>query len=537
MRKADVQRREAIAAEQAKLQKAERDKKSWELINVEPEAAYQPFNRQVIDAANVVRKQTADELTMNPALAENARYRAEVKRRWENVNELSRRSNYIKAELQGTRDYIAKAPYLRPEYYHSKLNDLYLNPDGTAKNLNDINVDDIRNVYITDPRGFNETAYAKDFKGGLNDNMSNYITQRAMNNGILTEDREAKWKGNLYTPDPNSAYGVKVDANGDPILNDTPEVYNSYLNSDLARRYYQSLADEQGVDIKDVVRPQLINAAGLQQQVRPSWSRNPMVPKWQYEASGGGGFSEDDARLSRRVFDYIDNTSNAFYDKDGNRLSTANPQAREAVGHFRNKKFGGGTISEADLVAGTNKQGKSQVLGSQIENSPNDRLILKIRGTNGKTTLEEINLADEGGPAELWNLYQQTEYFGKKKIAFDDAVDKLGITPSDLYKGRQYLGENQEQEQALINQMSAGQGVDLFKGKSINGKAIKSVEPETERTWRHPIDGEFTSYRVKLEDGSEVVIGKEDVDAFQNVLRSKGKVETAGKKKTGVTWE
>jgi len=528
-RKNDIARREAIQYERDKLLKQQRDKKTWDILNVEPEAAWEPFNQQVISASNVVRKQTADELAARPWLVEDQNWIAANKKRWDDVNAIARRSQYIKKEIDATRQTIKDAPYLEPEYYHTKINDLYMNPDGTAKNLNDVDVNKIRNIYIDDPRGFNTVKYEQDYKKGLNDNMSNYITQRQANNGILTEDHETKWKGRVYTADPSSPYGVKVDANGEPVINDVPELYDGFLNSDFARRAYSAMAADKGVPVNDFVRPRIVSASSLTQQVKPQFSRNPATPQWQYNLQHGGGLSNDEQNMSRRVFDYIGNITNAFYDEDGNRRTDANPNAREALGHLRGKKLGAGVVQDATLVPGTNKPGKG--------NSPNDRLILKMRASNGKTSTQEIDLADEGSAAELWNGFNQGGYFGKKQIPFDAAVDQLGIDPQSFWKGKENLGVNQEKEQAVINDLTEGNGFEALQGKTYNGQQIKSITPKKERSFFAPINGDFVGYDVELANGQKKFIKADDTDALQNILRSTTKVQTAGKKKTGVTWD
>lgn len=514
VRKGDIERKRAIAAEEARLQKEKRDKKLWELINVSPESGFEPFNKQIIDAADTHRGKITQYLE-NGGNPDDPSFQRWVKRGWDEVNDKARRSNYIKGQIQETRDLIQKNPYLMPEYYHGKINDTYLNPDGTAKNLDDINVDNIRDIYVTDPLGFNFTKYHKDFMGGLNDNMSNNITQKAINNGILTKDTEAKWKGNLYIADPTSPIGVQVDAQGNPVLNFTPELSQTYQNSETAKRAYEALARQRNLPVDEVIREQFQLNGGLQQNTRASFSKNSSYPEWMYNLNNPG-LKPDEKNIANRVFEHIDNITNAFYSKDGaERTPQARAEAREALGHLIGSKFGSGTITHAELVPGTNKPGMSTILGRNIDNSPNDRLVFKVKsGTKGLEKLEEIDIEDEGAPATLWNNFLTAGYMGKKSIAFDAAAQELGVDPRGLYKGREYKRVNQEREQNTVNSWAKGENFGDLTTKQYEGKNITGATAD--RTWT----GSFKGYKLKLEDGSEATISKDDYDTMTKIFRS-----------------
>ncbi|HEY0770248.1 MAG TPA: hypothetical protein VGD31_07920, partial [Sphingobacteriaceae bacterium] len=111
-RQADIGRKRAIQAEEAKLAKEKRDKKMWDLINVDPEKAFEPFNKQVKDAADSHRQKIADyfEKGGNP---DDATFQRVVKKGWDDVNDLARRSNYIKDTLAATQEAIKKDPFLK----------------------------------------------------------------------------------------------------------------------------------------------------------------------------------------------------------------------------------------------------------------------------------------------------------------------------------------------------------------------------------------------------------------------------------------
>ncbi|MGC3945365.1 MAG: hypothetical protein QM762_12765 [Chryseolinea sp.] len=525
-RRQDIQRQRALQAEQDKLAKDKRDKKMWELINVSPEKAYAPFNDQVLDAAKSHRAKVAGYLERGGD-PDDPQFQLSVKQGWDEINDLAHRSNYVKDVLQQTKDTIEKNPYLNYQYYFPKINDLYMDPTGKALPLDKVDVEKIRSIYTDDPGGFNDVKYTKDFMDGLNENMSSYVTQKAVNNGLLTNDVETKWKGDVYTPDPNSPLGVALDERGMPKVNVSQQMANSFLNSDTAARYYNNLAKEQGVDVNDLIRQRV---SGLKVDQKPSFSREPR-PWPDYS----GRLKEDEVKIASRIFDHIDNISNAFFDKEGNRIDVARPAAREAVGHLKGRKLYGGTVEEVELVPGTNKPGKSTILGKPVENSANDRLVLKVSsGTRGITSVHEIDLTDEGGPSTLWNNFQDSGYMGKKNIAFDAAAEQLGINAPGLYKGREYTGQRQLAEQDKVNNWVAGKDFGDMTGHTYNGQPIVAVKPN--KSWTGSFKG---GYELTLGNGTVVNIKPDDYDKLTAIYRSKvpEQAEQPKKKTTGVKWD
>jgi hypothetical protein len=281
------------------------------------------------------------------------------------------------------------------------------------------------------------------------------------------------------------------------------------------------------VPVDDVVNNVFRNVGGLKTDIKPQTRAPQQMAKWQWELENGGNIKPDELKYSKRVFEDIHSMVNAFYDADGNRVQVANPNARAAAGLLEGTKFGNGTIQKAEFVPGSNKPGLS----------PNDRLVLTVKaGTAGKTSKEEVDLTGEGATPELWNYYKGTGRMGKLNVDYDKAIDKLGLDPANFYKGREYQGEYQKQEKAVIDSLGQGQGGESLQGKSFNGAPIKAVAPRIEKTLWHPIDGEFKGYDITLDNGQKAFIPADDTDAFQNILRSKSKIQTAGKKKTGVNW-
>jgi hypothetical protein len=527
MRKADIQRKQAVAAEEAKLLQEKRDKKMWEMINVEPERAYEPFNKQLIDATDSHRKKVLEALEKNPSLAEDQNFQRSVKRGWDEVNDLARRSNYIKQELEATRKEIEKNPYLLSEYYNGKINDTYLNPDGTAKNLDDVDVNSIRNIYKNDPLGFNFLKYEKDYKDGLNDNMTNYVTQAAQNNGILTQDIETKWKGQIYTEDPTNLKGVKTDSDGNPIINDVPEVYESFLNSDTARLAYTALAEKRGVDVKDVVRPVLIKSADLKQDIKPSFSRNP--ESYNYGAFGLKPWQMQPATNRANKINAIINSIGS----DG----SLTPEAQSAVGALRNSKFGDGHILDAKIVPGNATPGTTEVFanGGVVTNNASPRLVLRVKYSDrGMAKMEEINLANEGAFESINGLFENSPAEAKNHFSTDQLIGLMGWNPSSIYRGnagKQQVNEDTKAiENGAVQQWQNGESMETLVGRYADGKKIKSARKiETDGGIfgfgkKHAIEIEFEGQKGGHADIKE--IPADDYESLAKIFRGEGAQRT-----------
>jgi len=109
------QRKAAEAAAAARQAKAERDKKQWNLMNVDPEKAYAPFNQQVLDAADQHRKMIGEYFEKGGDPDDPA-FQRTVKAGWDAVNHKARQSNYVKDTIDETMKGIQANPYQIPEY-------------------------------------------------------------------------------------------------------------------------------------------------------------------------------------------------------------------------------------------------------------------------------------------------------------------------------------------------------------------------------------------------------------------------------------
>jgi hypothetical protein len=540
-RKGDIERKKAIAAEQAKLDKEKRDKKMWDMINVDPEKAFQPFNQQVIDAADKHRARIVDyfEKGGNP---EDPTFQRMAKKGWNEVNDLATRANYIKNTIDETQKVIKENPYLQQEYYFPKIWDMYMDEKGNGKPLDQVDPVSIQNIYTADPMGFNEKKYMDDYMKGLNENMTSYVQQTATNNGILTEDIETKWKGNLYTPDESSPLGVKTDAEGKPLLNVTPELVNSFLNSDNAKRYYEAIAGQEGKDLRSIVTDRFsVNSGGLKRDVKPSFSRDA---NWYYDYmnSNGSGIDPKKVPIATRRIENITSLINAFTTGD-----KATPQAEAALGYIANNtKFGDGHVVGAKLVKGTNSPGTTEIMpGVVVTNNPNDRLVLQVKYSDrGLPKVQEVNLNDPSAFASLNSLYETAESEGGNSFGVDQLFALKKIDPSKIYKGRENLVADNEAskqaEDALMNTIvnsPEGNEIPEVVGRYADGKKITSARKIiSEPGWSPGIWGkpwgqkEAIEIGVQGEDGN-VSYRKVNDEELRQIIRGEGAPQKKGKLK------
>jgi hypothetical protein len=526
-RKADIEYKRALAAEQARLAKEKRDKDLWALINVDPDKAYEPFDRQIRDEANQHRQNIASMLDKTGGLV-NDQLRLFAKKGWDDINTKAAKSQYIKNTLAETKEAIQKDPYLDFAYYFPKLNDLYLDENGNAKPLEQINADEIKDIHIRDVRGFNEKKYRKEFMDGLNENMSSYVTQKAVNNGILTEDNESKWKGDLYIPDSSSPLGVKVDNQGNPILNITPEFINSYTSSDTAKRYYESIAKEKNMDIKDVVRETISPAAGLKVDVKPSFSRNPI--DW----SNRYGLKPWEIQQATNRATKIKSLINAV-NSDG----SVSPEAQSAAGIFRNARFGDGHILDAKIIPGTNTPGTTEAFpGMVVSNSPHPRLVFNVKYSDrGLGRPEEVALDNEAAFETLNGLIETSKAEGGNHFSTDQMIGLMGWNLNSIYQGNQGKALQNEQAKARENELvtkimqsPVDAEIPDLQGRYFNGNKITGAKRVvSERGWSPGIFGkpwgqkEVVEIEVTDSKGKKTYHNLSEYEDVAKIVRGEGK--------------
>lgn len=521
-RKQSVEREQAIKAQQEQIAREARNKKMTDILAVDPEKAFEPFDNQVMDAMKGYRSKVQDFFAKggNP---DTPSFKVWNQNEQDKVNNIARRSQFLKQVITSTQDDINKNPYLKSDYYNPKIWDMYMDHNGKGLPLDSIDPEKIKSIYQHDPMGFNDAKYVKDYMDGLNENMTSYVTQKAQNNGILTDATSAKWKGDVYVPDNNSDIGVKKGPDGKPLVHVTPSLVQSFTNSSTAGNFYKRIAEERGLPIEQVIAEKV---GGLQIQHHPSFSRES---NWMND-----GWKPQDVQTADNTFKTIGHIVNAFTGADGKPVSEANPKAREAIGHLaKNLPIGGGKSVGAELVRGTNKPGKDVHMGVKTNNSPNDRLLIKVLNGKGIAHNEEIDLTDEGAVATLFDNLKDAGYMGKSNIAFDAAAEKLNVNPSKLWKGREYQAVNQKAQQAMVNDWSAGKSgtVNDFIDRQVDGKRITHAKQDLSMM------GNIKGYELTLDDGSTKYVTKDDYDTFTDIARSdKSQVAKPAKKSLGIKW-
>ncbi len=530
-RRGEEQQREAIAAEQARLAKEQRNKKMWDILNVEPEKAFYPFDDQVREAMVKHRAKFASYLDSGGD-PDDLNFKNEVKNSLDEVNALARKSNHIKDVITKTQDSIEKSPYLQQEYYFPKIWDMYMDEHGKGKPLSDVNYEDIQNIHVSDPMGFNELKYQKDFNAGMNDVVTNYTTQKAANNGILTKDGETKWKGDVYTIDPNSPIGVKVDENGKPVINPTSMVVNSFLDSDTANRYYSKIAEQQGVDVRDIARNRV---SGIETRANTSFSRTPTSLDDYYTASRFG-LKPNQIPAATQRYRKITSIQNAVRE-DG----TISPEAKASLGALRNAKYGDGVVLDVKVIPGSSDPGEISVFPGlqKIKNAPYDRVVFNVKNSDrGQNKVGEINLGDPGAFETINGMMETTPAEGKQTFSTDQLLGIQGVSADQTYKGSANAEKRaaiQKAEQETLTQLNEGQNYGQLAGKQLNGSPIVKVVKDSN------LLGTFRGYKITTADGQEHTIEKGDIEGMRSLLKGglgiRPEVKPAGTKSTGVNWE
>lgn len=541
-RKAEIEYKRAVEAEKAKLAKEKRDKDLWALINVDPDKAFEPFQKQVADSANKLRENITKEVELTGGNITD-QIRLKAKRGWDEVNTLAAKTHFVKNTLSETKAAIEKDPYLDYSYYFPKLNDIYMDEKGNAKSVDEIDVDAIKNIHISDTGGWNEKKFFKDFLDGLNENMSSYVTQKATNNGILTEEVEAKWKGDLYSADPNSSIGVRVDKDGNPILNITQDLINAITSSDTARRALQAEADRRGIDLEEVVREKIAPRAGLKVDKKPSFSRDM---NWISNTPNQFGLKPSEVNLATNRATKIKNLINGV-GADG----SVSPDAQSALGALINAKFGDGHILNAQIIPANNTPGTVEVFpGTVVNNSPHPRVVLRVKYSDrGFPKAEEIQLDNESAFEALNGIMQTSQAEGGKKFSTDQLMGVMGWNDlSKLYEDNQGLSKvNEAAKQAevsllnKINSYGVNEDIPELVGRYADGMKITAANRRvTEPGWspglfgkpwgqKEGVEIELTDskgkkiYKIVSEEELTKIVRGEGATKLKNSYKMEGK--------------
>jgi len=517
-RMADIEKKKAIEAEKAKLAKQERDKKMFEVISVSPEKTFHPFNQQVLNAAQEHRNRVMEYYSSGGT--DNPQFQAWNKTQWEKVNDLARKGVYIQEKINATMEEIKKNPYLDQTYYFPKIWDSIMDAHGNGKPLDQINVDQIAQVYQQDPAGFNLDKYATDFYGNIKDNVFNWVEKRNTALGTETDDIELKVKGQLYQKDQNTTSGVVEDEWGNPQMNITNDVLNSFAGSPLAKQRLQQMAEEQGIDPREWLASRFkALGGGFNKNVRPGSKFYPGAYTNQPDETG---IPKKDIPKATERMKNIGNILNAFWDEDGSRRDDPSPQAQAALSYIvANARFGDGEILDASFVPGTTKPGAMKVFDDEIENSPDDQIVFRVKYSDrGRPKTERISI-DEMNAAQLNGIFNTSKTEGGFKIGYDQLRMLNQKKDNELFSSRidrSYMNEqtaNAEQDQ--IKSWQSYQDLDKMKGKVLNGKRIQSVS-------RKKSYGFFPSdlgIQVTYHDGSTEVIPVEEYDRLSEIHKAK----------------
>ena len=326
--------------------KAERDKRFSELMDWAPDQRWDPFDRQVRDAAkNVLSFQSgAYSQGINP---DDPKFRMQLRGLQDQANLVASKSNYLKGvydEVRKTYNEGDRSNYFNTAYYDQKLNDVFMDENGNGKSILNISTEDARNV-INDPAGYNIEAIARDFVDGLPEQLMETYQKKADKLGEFFDTEEFKSK--IFVKDKNGK--LLFDDNNNPMLKVSPEVYRAAMQDDLIKNYVNSYAQgnkEKEMEIlKDILTP----------YDPTSYSNTPSaIYKYPTEDPSGAGYSVPEKRVDIRH----ENVLNAVRNLD----ETALQQAFRGVQGV-NVRFEGGNLP--------GEKGKKTII-VEIKESGND---------------------------------------------------------------------------------------------------------------------------------------------------------------------
>lgn len=521
LRKRDVQQRAAQEEARRAAAKQERDQKMMEMIAVSPEKTFQPFEDQVRGVADQHRQKIVDYFNSGGDPA-NPSFQQWNKSEWDKINGVARKGTFIQDKIKATMDLITKDPYLKQDYYFPKIFDKYMDENGNGRPLDQINVNEIESIYQSDPAGFDAQKYTNDFLSNVKENVYNWVKKRNTAYGTETDDVEVKTKGLLYIPDDSTASGVQEDEFGNPVLNITNEVLNSFSNSDNAKRYVEAMAQQSGGDprqlMSEMIQTNLMTrGGGFSKNVKPT---SKMLP-WNYfqnQNSLGGINQQEIPRASQRLRN-IGDMMNAFWNPDGTRRDEPTPEAIQALNYIaKNTKFGDGEVLEATFVPATTKPGKNEVMGVKTDNSPNDRIAFKVKFSDrGSPKVQTIDIDEQTGPA-LNAMFETAKTEGGYKVGYDQLLNLNQQLGNQLFTSRidrSYFNKQRaEIEQGQIQKWTAFEDLDLMKNKSFDGKKVTEAKKKSGQwPWNDDL------LELTLEDGSKIEINPKDEANYDKLMK------------------
>ncbi len=483
-----------IMGERQKVeQKRNREQAFKEILAEDPEATWQPFNQQVVDAyESKIRQPTinAYESGIDP---NSFAFRTRLDKAFDEVNAIARKGNYIKETVNAALKNLKDNDLLDFDYYLEKINDVYLNPDGSAKPYEDINADDIAQLMLNDTGGFKIGDYANNFMDNLSANVIEYKRERNNAMGVKTDIE--KIKSLLYVPEEGSENGVKMGPDGRPEINVTDEVVEGFKADRFARRFIQEEAKRTGESERNVIAKYVAPHAFVEKTLRSNIVKANV-------GSGGSGDGELVPFMNRRV-EQLNEIKNAFYDQQGNRLEQPTENAQKVLGSLIGSTFAGDRIDAARLVRGTDEDPRDRIELDLIIGS-------RVGGRDTKET-KVIDLTDPKAAAEINGILNDAITEGEKKFRSFSWANQLepfiAANPgSFVARG----GEGPAVDNEQIQKWQAGEELGKLKGKTFKGKVIKDAK------WNDGGNEAFVD--ILFEDGSAENVQSSDYESFVEMV-------------------
>lgn len=504
---------QARQSEFARMEKQRRDQKMAELIERDPEKTFQPFNDQLLNAAKTHRQSVIDRINRGDNW-ESPEFKAWNKGEWDRLDDIARRGNWVKDEITIMRDLVKKDPYLDTEYYWNKINDLYMDEFGNGKPLEQIDVNQIRNVTL-DPGGFKMDEYAKSFMKNIEENVFNFHQQQLKGWGIDDRDVKVKIKADLYTPDPNTKSGVAEDEEGNPIINASKDFVSAFTSNENARRWIEQQAQMQGVEPKQIIEQVVRPRSSFEKTQR---SNSKMFSK----AWLDDGANEEAA--TRRLQNVSD-LAYAFTDDEGFVSDKPNAEAERVLGYIKNNaKLNGNEITDARFVKGDE------------DINTVDRIEFTTKaGVRAIPKKVVINLNDPvKATAQLNSIFETAKTEGGFKIGHDELMD----IDESKFEG-QYLNRNRKTKPGSLDERKAIQAAQTWaRGEQLekltNNNLRIGKQTIASAKYSSPIVGS-DKLTIVFTDGSSRVLNpkdSEDLKVLKQAYESQfsPKMEMAGKK-------
>ena len=516
------QQQALLEAEVKRVAREKRDKEVWELQNVNPDKAWEPHNKEIHNQVKGLRSEVTEMAMLSPDGPISNEKKGYIKDRWDEINLQAAKSMHYKELYHKAQKDIESNPFQKDrlkDYYLPKLTDIFFDEFHSPRPMADIaDAEDQINAVVGDGGGYDLQKRAKEMVGNPAETISSKVKLWKDANGVSHSDDYKVQHSHFYTPDFDDPSGIKKDANGQDVINISQDAIDMFVDGDpMVKQKVMMEAEERGIAPVEVIKDHLTKAAREQKAGGLDITPHERSDSEWLKNMFGGRLKPDEVPVANKAFEQIGHLSSAFVDENGNRTTMASPQARAAAGHFKGTKQFGGIVEEVELVPGTNKPGTSKIFdGRTIENSPNDRMVLKVKtGSAGRINLEPVDLIDEGAPSTMWNMLKEGGYMGKKNIAFDQAAEELGVDTGGLYRGRENIAKNQLAEQATVNEWIQGQNYGGMTSGTYKGQPITKVVPNTGLT------GKFQGgYKLTLGNGKTVDIAKDDYDALTDIQRS-----------------